>query len=165
MVCCVKASLDVMWDFCMTTDWWLQHTSRCVQSDHMCHRCFSAPMCLEVLDSLKTTATQYYREFTETLRISFPLITLHYNFTNITKYYFFIGMNMLYNNVDNPLYNIKQKRKLQELTLKHAVNICQDLLTGFQWYGFLLLYMLIYTFLNEPSHIFLNNNNENTTKE
>lgn len=33
-------------------------------------------------------------------------------------------MNMLYNNVDNPLYNIKQKRKLQELTLKHADNIC-----------------------------------------
>lgn len=60
-------------------------------------------------------------------------------------------MNMLYNNVDNPLHNIKQKRKLQELTLKHAVNICQDLLTGLQWYDFLLMHMLIYTFLNKLS--------------
>lgn len=92
----------------------------------MCHRCFSAAMCLEVLDSLKTTATQYYREFTETLKSQFSTnntsLQLHKHHQILL--FFFIGMNMLYNNVDNPLYNIKQKRKLQELTLKHADNIC-----------------------------------------
>lgn len=33
-------------------------------------------------------------------------------------------MKMFEINVDYPHYNVKQKRKLQELNLKHAVNIC-----------------------------------------